>query len=820
MYDGWSGCPPAAGSRQRDVDPLVKVVRERQSPEPGRRGVAQNGTARKGYAESGHGSSLTSTANSCRQPPQAAGLSPGSDQGSCGCGTAGASCRTASAISSSGRGAMRQSSLDRLDLVVRLLGRAALGHRSLRQAVTQSPPRLCPKPASQDVRQPGRNDPCPRPQRLLPGRQQPRQPVRRAVLHRGPDHRHLLPADLPGPYAARRATWSSTRTRPPPRPPVIAAAAGAAPRPRRAVVPGTSAGDLVGRGLRLVADGIVDTAGIPGLAASLGVSERQLHRLFVQQLGAGPLAVARTRRHPAGAAAAARDRPADHRHRLRLRLLQCSSVQRQHAGGVRAAAVGTARGSQASAGYGDPACRSRPGRHSTSPRSPTTSPHGRFPAPRRSDRTSYRRAVTQLDRRRRPRDHQPRRPADPEPDRHRHRLTWQGMSPQPVGMFDLDADPAAVVRGAQPGPAAQAADRQAAGSARARRVRRLRARRPGGPRPAGQRRGSHRRFAGRLVPALGTPLQAADRHRSRTSSRRPRSSPRPISARSASPGPGRETLRALARGGRRPQRQPPPGRRPAANRARPDADQGHRPVDCLLHRDEGAPRPRCLTQQGSWTYSRPSAGSPAGTTPSATSSSTPNAGGPGAATQPYTCGPPSVPSLTDHQETHDHRSNHGHPGRPAHRPHRRRHGRGRRVHRRRGPAVQPHPAPAGYSTVDDLGDVTKAIARWLDGDLHALDEIEVAQTGTPYQQAVWTALTEMPPDRTVSYGTLAEQAGAPTAARAAGSACGRNLIAPFVPCHRAVQQRWRSRRLRVRAGGQALAARPRAEVRDSPVGVR
>ena len=58
-----------------------------------------------------------------------------------------------------------------------------------------------------------------------------------------------------------------------------------------------SAGDVVGRGLRLVADGIVDTAGVPGLASSLGVGERQLHRLFVQQLGAGPLAVARTRRH-------------------------------------------------------------------------------------------------------------------------------------------------------------------------------------------------------------------------------------------------------------------------------------------------------------------------------------------------------------------------------------------------------------------------------------------------------------------------------------------------------------------------------------------
>jgi methylated-DNA-[protein]-cysteine S-methyltransferase len=97
------------------------------------------------------------------------------------------------------------------------------------------------------------------------------------------------------------------------------------------------------------------------------------------------------------------------------------------------------------------------------------------------------------------------------------------------------------------------------------------------------------------------------------------------------------------------------------------------------------------------------------------------------------------------------------------------------------------PDSAGYDTIDDLGDVTKAVLRWLDGDLHALDEIEVRQTGTPYQQAIWSSLTEVPAGQTVSYGTLAERAGAPTAARAAGSACGRNLVAPFVPCHRAVQ---------------------------------
>jgi methylated-DNA-[protein]-cysteine S-methyltransferase len=93
----------------------------------------------------------------------------------------------------------------------------------------------------------------------------------------------------------------------------------------------------------------------------------------------------------------------------------------------------------------------------------------------------------------------------------------------------------------------------------------------------------------------------------------------------------------------------------------------------------------------------------------------------------------------------------------------------------------------GYRTVDDLGDTTKAILRWLDGDLAALQDVAVAQPGTPYQHAVWRALAAVPPGVTISYGDLAVQAGAPAAARAAGSACGRNLIAPFVPCHRAVQ---------------------------------
>jgi AraC family transcriptional regulator, regulatory protein of adaptative response / DNA-3-methyladenine glycosylase II len=55
-------------------------------------------------------------------------------------------------------------------------------------------------------------------------------------------------------------------------------------------------GDLVGRAMRLIAEGIVDRDGVAGLARRLAVSERHLHRLLLTELGAGPLAIARAQR--------------------------------------------------------------------------------------------------------------------------------------------------------------------------------------------------------------------------------------------------------------------------------------------------------------------------------------------------------------------------------------------------------------------------------------------------------------------------------------------------------------------------------------------
>lgn len=54
--------------------------------------------------------------------------------------------------------------------------------------------------------------------------------------------------------------------------------------------------DVVGRAMRLIADGVVDREGVSGLAARLSYSERQVHRLLTTEVGTGPIALARAQR--------------------------------------------------------------------------------------------------------------------------------------------------------------------------------------------------------------------------------------------------------------------------------------------------------------------------------------------------------------------------------------------------------------------------------------------------------------------------------------------------------------------------------------------
>lgn len=86
--------------------------------------------------------------------------------------------------------------------------------------------------------------------------------------------------------------------------PTAAAAQGsgfrACRRCRPDAVPGSAEwnvrADVVGRAVRLIADGVVDREGVAGLAARLGYSARQVQRQLTGELGAGPVALARAQR--------------------------------------------------------------------------------------------------------------------------------------------------------------------------------------------------------------------------------------------------------------------------------------------------------------------------------------------------------------------------------------------------------------------------------------------------------------------------------------------------------------------------------------------
>ena len=79
-----------------------------------------------------------------------------------------------------------------------------------------------------------------------------------------------------------------------------------------------------------------------------------------------------------------------------------------------------------------------------------------------------------------------------------------------------------------------------------------------------------------------------------------------------------------------------------------------------------------------------------------------------------------------------------------------------------------------------------ALEAYFAGDIPAIDKLPVRAGGTAFQQRVWTALREIPPGTTTSYGELAKRLGNPAATRAVGRANGANPIGIVVPCHRVI----------------------------------
>jgi len=83
--------------------------------------------------------------------------------------------------------------------------------------------------------------------------------------------------------------------------------------------------------------------------------------------------------------------------------------------------------------------------------------------------------------------------------------------------------------------------------------------------------------------------------------------------------------------------------------------------------------------------------------------------------------------------------------------------------------------------------ITDLINDYFDGDIAAINSIQVRQPGAPFSQAAWKAMKKVRPGKVISYSDLAERAGSPAAIRAAGSACAKNAIVLVVPCHRIVK---------------------------------
>jgi methylated-DNA-[protein]-cysteine S-methyltransferase len=71
------------------------------------------------------------------------------------------------------------------------------------------------------------------------------------------------------------------------------------------------------------------------------------------------------------------------------------------------------------------------------------------------------------------------------------------------------------------------------------------------------------------------------------------------------------------------------------------------------------------------------------------------------------------------------------------------------------------------------------------GDLQSFD-LPLRAEGTDFQQAVWSALRQIPYGEVATYGDIARRVGRPTASRAVGAANGRNPIAIVIPCHRVI----------------------------------
>jgi len=82
-------------------------------------------------------------------------------------------------------------------------------------------------------------------------------------------------------------------------------------------------------------------------------------------------------------------------------------------------------------------------------------------------------------------------------------------------------------------------------------------------------------------------------------------------------------------------------------------------------------------------------------------------------------------------------------------------------------------------------EASRQLAAYFEGSLTQFD-LPLDIKGTDFQQAVWSALCDIPYGETASYADIAKKLNNPKAVRAVGMANGRNPVAIVVPCHRVI----------------------------------
>ncbi|MGN1445124.1 MAG: methylated-DNA--[protein]-cysteine S-methyltransferase [Eubacteriales bacterium] len=95
------------------------------------------------------------------------------------------------------------------------------------------------------------------------------------------------------------------------------------------------------------------------------------------------------------------------------------------------------------------------------------------------------------------------------------------------------------------------------------------------------------------------------------------------------------------------------------------------------------------------------------------------------------------------------------------------------------------PKPDSSASCPLLDRAVGELEAYFSGTRRVFD-IPLDPAGTDFQKRVWAAVSRIPYGRTLTYGQVATDLGAPGACRAVGMAAGRNPILILVPCHRVI----------------------------------